>query len=229
MKTYMSEKPTKNNFMLVWCLGRTTTPFKAARAYAKYNPSVKFDPKDASKKGPFYTVKTDLLNQKLLIKFPQEGRDKPIRTNMETYLANFTPIKPYLAEFEKYAPRIVDKMVEGKLAIKNRYEPLFYFLITKMLLWAERVANGKWITEMIMSVAIPNIKSKVFQCVMDFKNSLTKREVQELTLKIERAEALVEIFQTIIPKMPEQLMRQYMMLILANPKMLKLRVVSNNK
>jgi len=225
----MSEKPTKNNFMLVWCLGRTTTPFEAARAYAKYNPSVKFDPKDASTKGPFYTVKTDLLNHKLLIEFPQEGRDKPIRTNMETYLADFTPVKPYLAEFEKYASKIVDKMVEGKLAIINGYEPLFYFLLTKMLLWAERATNGKWITEMVLSVAIPNVNSEVFQCVRDFKNSLTKREIQELTLKVDDAEALIRIFQTIIPRMPEQLMRQFMMLVLANPKMLKLRVISNNK
>ena len=226
----MSQKPTKTNFMLVWCLGRETTPYKAAeKYYTTYDPNVKFNPKNTSPIGPFYNAEKELKKGNLLIEFPRKGREIPIKTNMETYLADFSPVKPYLAEFEKYAPKIVDKMVDRKLAIINGYEPLFYFLFTKMLLWAEREANGKWITEMVMSIAIPNGKSEVLNCVTDFKNSLTNREVQELTLKVEKTEALINIFQTIIQKMPEQLMRQYMMLILANPKLLKFRVVSNNK
>jgi hypothetical protein len=226
----MSQKPTKNIFLLVWCLGRPTTPFKAAeKYYTIYDISVKFDPKNTSIMGPFYSAKRDLLNRNLLLELSHEGgREKPIKTNMQAYLADFTPIKPYLAEFETYARKIVDKMLDRKLAITNEYEPLFYFLLAKLLLCAEKEANGKWITKILLSIADPNAKSEVLNCIIDFKDSLTKKEADDL-IESTDIEAFVEIFKTVIQKAPMQLLRPIMMWTLTNPKLLKLRVISNNK
>jgi len=224
----MSQKPTKTNFMLVWCLGRETTPYKAAeKYYTTYDPNVKFNPKDTSIIGPFYTAKRELLNQKLLIEMPREkGRDKPIKTNMEVYLADFQSVKPLLSEFEKYAKRIVDLIVDRKLEITNGYEPLFYFWIAKLLLWTEKQANERWVTKLFTSIL--NVKSGPLKCVVDFKQSLTKNEVKELTATPSDMQTFMELFQLVIEKAPQELLREMMLFTLANPKLQNLRVLPNN-
>jgi len=113
------QAPKKRDFMIVYALGRATTPYEVAQQYHKLYYGQNLTPKDVSLYGPFYNVKKDLLDDKLLINVGKKEREKFVKTDMAKYLElifqhfNNPELTEYIMQkltpaFEQLAPQIVN-------------------------------------------------------------------------------------------------------------------------
>ena len=110
------QTPTKKDFMIVYGLGRETTPYEVAKQYYKLYFGRDLDPKaDVSKFGPFYSAKSELLKKGLLIETKVKGREKLITTNIEKYLdylfeGVFETDDPFYLDFKRIFVGILQKI-----------------------------------------------------------------------------------------------------------------------
>lgn len=101
---------TRKEKLLLYCLGRETTPYEAAEKWEK-TKGIEMN------LGPWYACKAELIEEKRIVRRKGKGREKPIEANITKYLDDIlcnNPVQEQLLLLvpedlvRKYSRRIVD-------------------------------------------------------------------------------------------------------------------------
>lgn len=202
---------TRKQKLLLFCLGRTTTPYEAAESWeGKKGTEINM--------GPWYACKSGLLKECLIIEKAQKGRKKLIQADPSTYLNRMDEAVRNALDiplFLKYAPKIIDFMAKREEDIPDEgtfYYPVVFFLAVRLII-------GRHLQHMLSTYSKPfetiwgvnpgvAQADIVFKGVKAFSRKLSKKERRELHLNKSNGRKIAEQFLALLHLAPAPLTKK---------------------
>jgi hypothetical protein len=192
--------------LLIYSLGRVTNPYRAAKAFFRSSPKGRRI--GLAELGAWYTCKKQLFHDGFVIEKPVVGKSRPFEANLSKYFSVALKNSPYqedverenLPLFEKYAPKIVDFLIENDL-LNEMHEssyPIVFFLFARYL---------ASITDQIHDLPL-NAKMGEFQSFVDL---LPNAEQKELAIPLENQKELWTTLETAFNLLPPETFREIFM------------------
>lgn len=182
---------TRKDKLLLYCLGRKTTPYEAAEKWEKKRGT-------EINMGPWYACKNQLLDEGLILKRREKGREKLIEADERKYLNDLFGEISTLDELElfvpedlvkKYSKRIVDLGLERHSQVfqwgGSLYLPFVVLLFTRIFSGPRDDSLWPELSSLLANVGVVAAffpLNEILNTTKSFQETLTDSERTELSM-----------------------------------------------